>query len=145
MKTHEEAQQYRHLKRRMIAKCDSNNTKWAGYYATLLGIGGNNPEQVIRNFFNDDLKRFNAEQMATIYNDLEDHHDVKPFTQCEAQQDVLKIVGKIGKISEKMQKHFDDVDELELSEVLPLIPESRELNSLAYLLAWRLEETRAQL
>lgn len=144
MKSIEEQAHYRHLKRKMIAKCDAQNVKWATYYSNLLGIGGQNPEIALRNYFNDDIRRFNSEQLAVIYNDLEEHSEIKPFTQCEMQQEVLKIVGRIGKISEKMAKHFDDKDEITLDELLPLMPEGRELYSLSSLLYSRLEETKAQ-
>lgn len=145
MKSFEEDKHYRSLKRKMIAKCDAQNIKWATYYANLLGIGGANPEIAFRNYFNDTNKRFNAEQMAVIYNDLEDHSDIKPFTQCEIQTEVLKAVGRIGKISEKMEKHFDEVDEISIDEILPLVPESRELYSIINLLNLRIEETKSQL
>lgn len=145
MKSTEEEKHYRNLKRKMIAKCDAKNIKWATYYANLLGIGGANPEIAFRNYFNDTNKRFNAEQMSVIYNDLEDHSDIKPYTQCEIQCEVLNAVSRIGKISEKMTKHFDDVDDISLDEILPLVPESRELYSIINLLNLRIEETKAQL
>lgn len=145
MKTEEELQQYRRLRSELISISDARGVKWAMYYANLLGIGGNTPDQVFRNFFNDQSKRFNNEQLAIIYNDLEEHKDIRPFTQCEMQHEVLKIVGKIGKVIEKMQKHFDHKEEIDLDEILPLVPEVRELYSLSNLLNLRVEETRANL
>lgn len=144
MRTDIEQQQYRHLKRKMIAKCDAKNIKWATYYATLLGIGGSNPEQVVRNVFNEDRRRFTREQLALIYVDLEEHTDVRPFIQCEVKSEVLKTMARIGKISEKMEKHFDDKEEITLEEILPLVPEARELFSLSDLLYQRVLETKAQ-
>jgi septum formation topological specificity factor MinE len=145
MKTNEEIEHYRRLRSDLIAISHARNVKWATYYANLLGIGGQTPEQVFRNFFNDDIKKFNGEQLAIIYNDLQEHKDIQAFTQCEMQNEVLKVVSKIGKITEKMQKHFDDKDDIELEEIIPLVPEVRELYSLAKLLNLRTEETRSLL
>lgn len=145
MKSIEEDKHYRNLKRKMIAKCDAKNIKWATYYANLLGIGGANPEIAFRNYFNDTNKRFNAEQLSVIYNDLEDHSAIEPFTQCEIQGEVLRAVARIGRISQKMEKHFDDKDEIISEEILPLLPEARELFSITSLLYLRIEETKAQL
>lgn len=145
MKSYEEEEHYKRLRGKLICISDARGFKWATYYANLLGIGGNNSEIAFRNYFNDCNKRFNHEQLALIYNDLEEHKDIKPFTQCQMQNQFLKAVGKIGKISEKMEKHFDNKDEITLDEILPLIPDVRELNSLANLLNLRVEETRSNL
>lgn len=144
MKKHEEVIHYQNLKRKMIKKCDVLNYKWAGYYANLLGIGGANPEQVIRNYFNDDSKRFNPEQLSTIYNDLEAHHNIKAFTQCEIQNEVLKFMTQIGKVSEKIRESFDNDDVITLEEITPIMPLGRKMSELVEEFVLRLEETKAQ-
>lgn len=117
MKTAEEDKHYLLLKAQMISKCDSMGYKWAGYYANLLGIGGRNPETVLRNFFNDTNKRFNAEQMAIIYNDLDDHSHIKPFTEDEFKSRVLASVTEIGVITGKMQHCLDGDGVMTLEEI----------------------------
>ena len=144
MKKHDEIIHYRNLKRKMIKKCDALNFKWAGYYANLLGIGGANPEQVVRNYFNDDLKRFNAEQLSLIYNDLENHHAVKSFLQSELHIETLNLMSALGKLTNQMQKNFDDDDEITLQEIAPLLPIGRKMADLVEEYVLRLEETKAQ-
>lgn len=144
MKKHEEVIHYQNLKRKMIKKCDVLNYKWAGYYASLLGIGGRNPDQVIRNYFNDDSKRFNPEQLSIIYNDLEVHHNIKPFTQSELQTEILRFMVEIGKVSEKITNSFDDDEEITLEEITPIMPLGRKMNEIIEEFVLRLEETKAQ-
>jgi len=145
MKTFEEQKHYRNLRRKMTSKCDALNVKWALYYANLLSIGGQNPEVVLRNFFNDDMKRFNAEQMSIIYNDLEEVENIKPFTQADVQKEVLELMTKLGKFTSEIEKHFDKDNKVDLKELLPLIPIIRDLDSTTTLLNQRAEETKANL
>lgn len=144
MKSIEEIEQYRRLRAKMKSKCDAQGVSWATYYANLLELGGMNPEVYLRNFFNDDIVRFNHKQLAIIYNDLEEHKDIHPFTQCEMQNSVMEFVTKLGKMSESMQKAFDDVDEVTKSEIMKVLPYIRDIHSLSELFYLRAEETKAQ-
>ncbi|MFW2578445.1 hypothetical protein [Aliarcobacter butzleri] len=145
MKNYEEELHYRRLKTKLIAISNARNVKWANYYANLLEIGGTTPEQVFRNYFNDTNKKFNSEQLSIIYNDLEEHKNIEIFTQREMQMDILKATAQMGKIIEKMNKHFDLQNKIELHEILPIVPEVRELYSQAKLLYLRVEETKVNL
>jgi len=145
MKTYQEELFYRNLERKLKAKHDGSNVDWARYGANLLGLGGKTPEQVFRNKFNDPLKRFNKEQLEILHNDLDNVEDVKPFTQCTMQKEIMEIMARIGKISENMAKHFDNKDEIELSEIRPCMRDIRELEALATRLNQRAIETKAQL
>ncbi|WP_026803618.1 hypothetical protein [Aliarcobacter lanthieri] len=145
MKTQEEDKQYVDLKADLIAFSDAKGVKWAGYFSTLLGIGGTHPEQTFRNFFNDTNKRFNNVQLAILYNELRGYKNIEIFNEDSFKQDILKATAQMGKIIEKMNKHFDGDNEIALNEILPIVPEVRELYGQAKLLYLRVEETKANL
>lgn len=144
-KTNKELEYYRVLRAKMMVKAEMQNVNWARYYANLLDLGGVNNEQYLKNYFNDDNKRFNTEQLATILLDLEDVKEIEIITQCQMEREVLKATAQMGKIIEKMNKHFDLKNEIELHEILPIVPETRELYSQAKLLYLRVEETKVNL
>ena len=60
-KTNKEIEYYRVLRAKMMVKAEILNVNWARYYANLLDLGGVNNEQYLKNFFNDDQKRFNSD------------------------------------------------------------------------------------
>ncbi|RBQ30651.1 hypothetical protein CRU92_10785 [Arcobacter sp. FW59] len=145
MKSYEEELHYRRLRTKLISISNARNVKWANYYANLLEIGGTTPEQVFRNYFNDVNKKFNSEQLSIIYNDLEEHKNIEIFDEDSIKQEILRATAQMGKIIEKMNKHFDDKKEIELHEILPIVPEARELYSQAKMFYLRVEETKVNL
>ena len=97
-KSNKEIEYYRVLRAKMMVKAEMLNVNWARYYANLLDLGGVNNEQYLKNYFNDDNKRFNSEQLITILIDLEDVKEIEIITQCQMQNEVLKAVKEISKI-----------------------------------------------
>ncbi|MDM5264703.1 hypothetical protein PF327_10900 [Sulfurovum sp. XTW-4] len=143
MKSQAEQQYYTILKANMISKCDGLNYKWTAYYSTLLNIGGRNPEQVIRNFFNDDLKRFNQEQLSTILYDLEDFAHIKPFSESELKTKTLEAMTEIGHITQKITECLNGNDEIEKHEIDCI--DIRSLKSVVDHLYYGVIETKANL
>ena len=144
MKNYEEIKQYRNLNRRMIAKADLIGVNWARYYAALLQLGGKCSEQYMRNFFIDDMKKLKHEHLALIYNDLEEHGDIKILSQQELKSKVLGLVEEIGKISVSMSKHFDSDEEINKPEACAIIPATKKLYSKVEELLLNLEESKAR-
>ena len=93
-KTNREIEYYRVLRAKMMVKAEILNVNWARYYANLLDLGGVNNEQYLKNFFNDDQKRFNSDQLSTILLDLENIKEIEVIGQCQMQSEglIMKIV-----------------------------------------------------
>lgn len=145
MKTYQEETYYRNLERKLKAHYGSQCLAWDRSTANLLGIGGKTPEIALRNKFNDPIKRFNKEQLELIHNELDNTDSITPFTQCSMQQELNKLFGKMGSIAEKITKHFDDKDEIELSEIRPFMKDFAEVESIATMLNQRAIETKENL
>ena len=143
-KTNKEIEYYRVLRAKMMVKAEMLNVNWARYYANLLDLGGVNNEQYLKNYFNDDNKRFNSEQLITILIDLEDVKEIEIITQCQMQNEVLKAVKEIGILSGEMEKQFDNKDEIETIEASRILPKARNLLVIVEKLVFRLEETKAR-
>ena len=143
-KTNKEIEYYRVLRAKMMVKAEILNVNWARYYANLLDLGGVNNEQYLKNFFNDDQKRFNSDQLSTILLDLENVKNIEVIGQCQMQSEVLKVVKEIGVLSGEMEKQFDNKDEIETVEANKILPKARNLLVIVEKLVFRLEETKAR-
>ncbi|WP_066163921.1 hypothetical protein [Aliarcobacter cryaerophilus] len=143
-KTNKEIEYYRVLRAKMMVKAEILNVNWARYYANLLDLGGVNNEQYLKNFFNDDQKRFNSDQLSTILLDLENVKNIEVIGQCQMQNEVLKVVKEIGVLSGEMEKQFDNKDEIEIIEANRILPKARNLLVVVEKLVFRLEETKAR-
>lgn len=143
-KTNKEIEYYRVLRAKMMVKAEILNVNWARYYANLLDLGGVNNEQYLKNFFNDDQKRFNSDQLSTILLDLENVKNIEVIGQCQMQNEVLKVVKEIGVLSGEMEKQFDNKDEIEIIEANRILPKARNLLVIVEKLVFRLEETKAR-
>ena len=143
-KTNKEIEYYRVLRAKMMVKAEILNVNWARYYANLLDLGGVNNEQYLKNFFNDDQKRFNSDQLSTILLDLENVKNIEVIGQCQMQNEVLKVVKEIGILSGEMEKQFDNKDEIETVEANRILPKARNLLVIVEKLVFRLEETKAR-
>lgn len=143
-KSNKEIEYYRVLRAKMMVKAEMLNVNWARYYANLLDLGGVNNEQYLKNYFNDDNKRFNSEQLITILIDLENVKNIEVITQCQMQNEVLKAVKEIGILSGEMEKQFDNKDEIETIEASRILPKARNLLVIVEKLVFRLEETKAR-
>ncbi|WP_066222614.1 hypothetical protein [Aliarcobacter cryaerophilus] len=143
-KTNKEIEYYRVLRAKMMVKAEILNVNWARYYANLLDLGGVNNEQYLKNFFNDDQKRFNSDQLSTILLDLENIKEIEVIGQCQMQNEVLKVVKEIGILSAEMEKQFDNKDEIEVIEANRILPKARNLLVVVEKLVFRLEETKAR-
>ncbi|MCT7528792.1 hypothetical protein N5T79_06500 [Aliarcobacter cryaerophilus] len=143
-KTNREIEYYRVLRNKMMAKAEMQNVSWARYYANLLDLGGVNNEQYLKNYFNDDMKKFNNEQLVTILLDLENFKNIEVITQNEMHKEVLKVVKEIGNLSGEMEKQFDNKDEIEGTEAAKILPKARMLMATIEKLVFRLEETKAR-
>lgn len=143
-KTNKEIEYYRVLRAKMMVKAEILNVNWARYYANLLDLGGVNNEQYLKNFFNDDQKRFNSDQLSTILLDLENVKNIEVIGQCQMQSEVLKVVKEIGVLSGEMEKQFDNKDEIETVEANRILPKARNLLVVVEKLVFRLEETKAR-
>jgi hypothetical protein len=143
-KTNKEIEYYRVLRAKMMVKAEILNVNWARYYANLLDLGGVNNEQYLKNFFNDDQKRFNSDQLSTILLDLENVKNIEVIGQCQMQSEVLKVVKEIGVLSGEMEKQFDNKDEIETVEANRILPKARNLLVIVEKLVFRLEETKAR-
>jgi len=143
-KTNKEIEYYRVLRAKMMVKAEMLNVNWARYYANLLNLGGVNNEQYLKNYFNDDNKRFNSEQLITILIDLEDVKEIEIITQCQMQNEVLKAVKEIGSITSEMEKQFDNKDEINSSEASKVLSKARPLLAVVNRFVLRLEETKAR-
>lgn len=144
MKTNIEIAYYQRLRAKMMLRADLLNVNWARYYANLLNLGGIHNEQYLKNYFNDDNKKLNSEQIATILMDLENVKEVKILTKVELQKEVLSFISEMGKLTSGMQKYLDEDDEITKMEASKLIPYSRKILYLAEELHLSLEETKAQ-
>ena len=143
-KTNKEIEYYRVLRAKMMVKAEILNVNWARYYANLLDLGGVNNEQYLKNYFNDDQKRFNSDQLSTILLDLENVKNIEVIGQCQMQNEVLKVVKEIGILSGEMEKQFDNKDEIETVEANRILPKARNLLVIVEKLVFRLEETKAR-
>lgn len=143
-KSNKEIEYYRVLRAKMMVKAEMLNVNWARYYANLLDLGGVNNEQYLKNYFNDDQKRFNSEQLITILIDLEDVKEIEIITQCQMQNEVLKAVKEIGSITSEMEKQFDNKDEINSSEASKVLSKARPLLAVVNRFVLRLEETKAR-
>ncbi|WP_418187305.1 hypothetical protein ACNSOP_09070 [Aliarcobacter lanthieri] len=143
-KSNKEIEYYRVLRAKMMVKAEILNVNWARYYANLLDLGGVNNEQYLKNYFNDDNKRFNSEQLAIILLDLEDVKEIEIITQCQMQNEVLKAVKEIGNLTAEMEKQFDKNDEINNVEASKILPKARNLLAVVKKFVLRLEETRAR-
>ena len=143
-KTNKEIEYYRVLRAKMMVKAEILNVNWARYYANLLDLGGVNNEQYLKNFFNDDQKRFNSDQLSTILLDLENVKNIEVIAQNEMHKEVLKVVKEIGVLSGEMEKQFDNRDEIEIIEANRILPKARNLLVVVEKLVFRLEETKAR-
>ena len=143
-KTNKEIEYYRVLRAKMMVKAEILNVNWARYYANLLDLGGVNNEQYLKNYFNDDQKRFNSDQLSTILLDLENVKNIEVIGQCQMQNEVLKVVKEIGVLSGEMEKQFDNKDEIEIIEANRILPKARNLLVIVEKLVFRLEETKAR-
>lgn len=143
-KTNKEIEYYRVLRAKMMVKAEILNVNWARYYANLLDLGGVNNEQYLKNYFNDDQKRFNSDQLSTILLDLENIKNIEVIGQCQMQNEVLKVVKEIGVLSGEMEKQFDNKDEIEVIEANRILPKARNLLVIVEKLVFRLEETKAR-
>ena len=143
-KTNKEIEYYRVLRAKMMVKAEILNVNWARYYANLLDLGGVNNEQYLKNFFNDDQKRFNSDQLSTILLDLENVKNIEVIGQCQMQSEVLKVVKEIGVLSGEMEKQFDNKDEIETVEANRILPKARNLLVIVEKLVFRLEEAKAR-
>ena len=143
-KTNKEIEYYRVLRAKMMVKAEILNVNWARYYANLLDLGGVNNEQYLKNFFNDDQKRFNSDQLSTILLDLENVKNIEVIAQNEMHKEVLKVVKEIGVLSGEMEKQFDNRDEIEIIEANRILPKARNLLVIVEKLVFRLEETKAR-
>ncbi|WP_323586035.1 hypothetical protein [Aliarcobacter butzleri] len=143
-KSNKEIEYYRVLRAKMMVKAEMLNVNWARYYANLLDLGGVNNEQYLKNYFNDDNKRFNSEQLITILIDLEDVKEIEIITQCQMQNEVLKAVKEIGSITSEMEKQFDNKDEINSSEASKVLSKARPLLAVVNRFVLRLEETKAR-
>ncbi len=143
-KTNKEIEYYRVLRAKMMVKAEILNVNWARYYANLLDLGGVNNEQYLKNFFNDDQKRFNSDQLSAILLDLENVKNIEVIGQCQMQSEVLKVVKEIGVLSGEMEKQFDNKDEIETVEANRILPKARNLLVVVEKLVFRLEETKAR-
>ena len=143
-KTNKEIEYYRVLRAKMMVKAEILNVNWARYYANLLDLGGVNNEQYLKNFFNDDQKRFNSDQLSIILLDLENVKNIEVIGQCQMQNEVLKAVKEIGILSGEMEKQFDNKDEIETVEANRILPKARNLLVIVEKLVFRLEETKAR-
>ena len=143
-KTNKEIEYYRVLRAKMMVKAEILNVNWARYYANLLDLGGVNNEQYLKNFFNDDNRRFNSDQLSTILLDLENVKNIEVIGQCQMQNEVLKVVKEIGVLSGEMEKQFDNKDEIETVEANRILPKARNLLVIVEKLVFRLEETKAR-
>ena len=143
-KTNKEIEYYRVLRAKMMVKAEILNVNWARYYANLLDLGGVNNEQYLKNFFNDDQKRFNSDQLSTILLDLENVKNIEVIGQCQMQSEVLKVVKEIGVLSGEMEKQFDNKNEIEIIEANRILPKARNLLVIVEKLVFRLEETKAR-
>lgn len=144
MKTNIEIAYYQRLRAKMMVKAEILKVNWARYYANLLNLGGVHNEQYLKNFFNDDSKRLNSEQLATILMDLENITDVRPINQDQLQDEVLRMIGEIGELTRTMKKELDEHNNISDLEASKLLPKTRNILVLAEELHIRLEETKAQ-
>ena len=143
-KSNNEIEFYKRLKNKMIIKAELLKVNWARYYATVLNLGGVHSEQYLKNYFNDDNKKLSSEQLATILMDLENITDVRPISQDQLQDEVLRMIGEIGELTRVMKKELDEHNDICLSEAIKLLPKTRNILVLAEELHIRLEETKSQ-
>ena len=143
-KTNKEIEYYRVLRAKMMVKAEIINVNWARYYANLLDLGGVNNEQYLKNFFNDDQKRFNSDQLSTILLDLENVKNIEVIGQCQMQSEVLKVVKEIRVLSGEIEKQSDNKDEIETVEANRILPKARNLLVIVEKLVFRREETKAR-
>lgn len=144
MKSNTEIAYYQRLRAKMMVKAEMLNVNWARYYANLLNLGGVHNEQYLKNFFNDDKKKLNSEQLSIILMDLENISDVKPINQDQLQDEVLRMIGEIGELTRTMKKELDEHNDISDIEASKLLPKTRNILILAEELHIRLEETKAQ-
>lgn len=144
MKSNTEIAYYQRLRAKMMVKAEMLNVNWARYYANLLNLGGVHNEQYLKNFFNDDKKKLNSEQLSIILMDLENITDVKPINQDQLQDEVLRMIGEIGELTRTMKKELDEHNDISDIEASKLLPKTRNILILAEELHIRLEETKAQ-
>ncbi len=144
MKSNIEIAYYQRLRAKMMVKAELLKVNWARYYANLLNLGGVHNEQYLKNYFNDDNKKLNSEQLATILMDLENIIDVRPINQDQLQNEVLRMVGEIGELTRVMKKELDEHNDISISEAIKLLPKTRNILVLAEELHIRLEETKSQ-
>lgn len=143
-KSNKEIEFYRILRSKMIVRAEMLKVNWARYYANLLDLGGVNNEQYLKNYFNDDMKKFNSEQLATILLDLEEHKNIEPICQTEVRIETLKAVMEIGNLTSEMEKVFDNNDDVSKDEATKLIVKTTKLISVVKKLHLRLIETKAK-
>jgi len=144
MKSNTEIAYYQRLRSKMMVRAELLKVNWARYYANLLNLGGVHNEQYLKNFFNDDSKRLNSEQLAIILMDLENITDVRPINQDQLQDEVLRMIGEIGELTRTMKKELDEHNDISDLEASKLLPKTRNILVLAEELHIRLEETKAQ-
>ena len=141
-KTNSEVKYYQRLRSKMMVKAESMKVNWARYYANLLDLGGVHAEQYLKNFFNDDNKRFNSDQLSIILLDLENFTDVKHINQDQLQDEDLRMITEIGELTRVMKKELDEDREITDYEATKLLPKTRSILILAEELHIRLEETK---
>ena len=144
MKTNIEIAYYQRLRAKMMVKAEILKVNWARYYANLLNLGGVHNEQYLKNYFNDDRKKLNSEQLSIILMDLENITDVKPINQDQLQEEVLRMICEIGDLTRTMKKELDEHSDISELEASKLLPKTRNILILAEELHIRLEETKAQ-
>lgn len=144
MKTNIEIAYYQRLRAKMMVKAEILKVNWARYYANLLNLGGVHNEQYLKNYFNDDRKKLNSEQLSIILMDLENITDVKPINQDQLQEEVLRMICEIGDLTKTMKKELDEHSDISELEASKLLPKTRNILILAEELHIRLEETKAQ-
>lgn len=141
-KTNSEIKYYQRLRSKMMVRAELLKVNWARYYANLLDLGGVNADQYLKNFFNNDNKRFNSDQLSVILLDLENYTDVKHIDQDQLQTEVLRMIGEIGELTKTMKKELDEHNEISDYEATKLLPKTRNILILAEELHIRLEETK---
>lgn len=141
-KTNNEIKYYQRLRSKMIIRAEQLKVNWARYYASLLDLGGIHAEQYLKNYFNDDNKRFNSDQLSIILLDLENFKDVKPIDQDQLQDEVLKMITEIGELTRTMKEELDEDKNISDYEASRLLPKTRAISYLVEELHIRLEETK---
>lgn len=141
-KTNNEVKYYQRLRSKMVVRAEHLKVNWARYYANLLDLGGVHAEQYLKNYFNDDNKRFNSDQLSIILLDLENFKDVKPINQDQLQDEVLRMIMEIGTLTRAMKDELDDDKNISDYEAARLLPKTKTILFLAEELHIRLEETK---